>query len=58
MGHGAVDEDVVIATVCREMGWTYDDYMSQPAYFVELIYEILQGERQAQKKALKKVKSI
>jgi hypothetical protein len=32
---------MLIVTVCQEMGWTYREYLSQPEWFVGLLFEKL-----------------
>lgn len=45
-----------IVTVCEEFGWTYDEYMNQPHFFLELIREKMVRDNKAQELALKKAK--
>ena len=28
---------MAVVSVCQEMGWTYDDYMEQPSWFISLL---------------------
>lgn len=37
---------MVAAILCREMHWTWDDYMSQPVWFVTILLTMLQAESQ------------
>ncbi len=32
---------MIVLEVCREYGWTYDEYMAQPHWFTELAVEKL-----------------
>lgn len=32
--------------LCKEMGWTYEDYLSQPQEFVLMLLELLRAEQQ------------
>ncbi len=34
------------ALVCREYGWTYDEYLDQPKYFVDTVLLMLRNEAQ------------
>jgi hypothetical protein len=36
---GRMDGEMQIVAICQEFGWTYQDYHSQPAYFIQLIKE-------------------
>ena len=38
---------MVIALVCREMKWTWNDYENQPAWFIEIILAMLRQEGDA-----------
>jgi len=38
-----------MALVCREFGWTYQQYMEQPAHFIDIITEMFKGEGKAKK---------
>lgn len=40
-----------VAVVCQEMKWTYDEYMSQPSWFLTLLAEKMNHDgKQAKKK--------
>ena len=30
---------MIMVTICKEFGWTYDQYVSQPSFFIELVKE-------------------
>ena len=36
---GKLDQSMFMVTVCEMFGWTYEEYMNQPAFFIELITE-------------------
>jgi hypothetical protein len=57
MGHGTVPEEVVIAQMCRNMHWTYDEYLAQPQWFVELLEGMLRVDLKESERQLKKEKS-
>lgn len=35
---------MVKAILCREMHWTYQEYMEQPAQFITILLTMLQAE--------------
>lgn len=39
--------------ICREMGWDYYTYMSQPLFFIESVKDFLLEEQKAKLKAIK-----
>jgi len=45
-----------VVSICQEMGWTYEEYMSQPNWFLELVKEKLQMNGERIRKELRKVK--
>jgi hypothetical protein len=36
---GRMDETMQIIAICQEFGWTYNEYMDQPQYFLTLVKE-------------------
>lgn len=34
-------EDLIVLEICREYGWTYNEFMAQPLWFTELAIEKL-----------------
>jgi len=38
------------AIICREMGWTFEQYDSQPTFFLTYIAESMQAEARATNK--------
>jgi hypothetical protein len=36
----------VIAEICEKFGWTYNEYMEQPMWFLETIVEKLKQENE------------
>lgn len=40
-----------IAVICQEMKWTYDEYMSQPTWFIEMIAAKMNEDGKQMKKA-------
>lgn len=34
-----MNQDLLAASVCQEFGWTYQEYMNTPKWFVDLIVE-------------------
>ena len=37
----------LIAIVCREMGWTYEQYLDQPTWFVQMLLYAMSEEAKA-----------
>ena len=35
-----------IVVICETFGWTYDDYLNQPVFFIELIKEKMKIDAQ------------
>ena len=42
------------ALICREMGWTYQDYRDAPQWFVVMILSMLQNEAEEMRDRTKK----
>jgi hypothetical protein len=38
---------MVAALVCREMKWDWEQYQSQPSWFITIIVELLKAEAEA-----------
>ena len=34
----------LIAVLCKEMGWTYEEYLSQPTWFILVLLELFRAE--------------
>jgi len=45
---------MLAALICREYGWTHDEFWSQPQTFIETIMEMLNAEAEAQNKKQEK----
>jgi hypothetical protein len=42
---------LLAAVICRELGWTYQEFVSQPVWFVPIIIKLMNEEAvQAKKK--------
>lgn len=54
---GGRSEAYVRYVICKEMGWDYFTFESQPAFFVEEIMLIMNQEAQKQDKEAKEAKS-
>lgn len=48
-GKANIGEKLQIVKVCRDMGWTYEQYLSNPSWFSELMVEMDQIEKSYQK---------
>jgi hypothetical protein len=44
---------MVAALICREMGWTWQEYQNQPAWFIDIVLEMLKAEAEELKKKIK-----
>lgn len=45
---------MIAAMVCREMGWTWQEYEAQPAVFIEIIIEMIRAENKEIERRSKK----
>jgi hypothetical protein len=45
---------MVAALVCREMGWTWQEYQSQPSWFAKIVSEMIRAESEQLEKNAKK----
>lgn len=45
-----------MVTICQEFGWTYEEYFSQPTFFLAAIREKMVRDNKAQEQALKQSK--
>jgi hypothetical protein len=43
-----------MAVLCREMGWTFQEYMSQPTWFIHMLVAYMQAESNYREKQSKK----
>ena len=44
MGKATLPDEMVAAIVCREFGWTWQEYESQPNWFIIVIKSYLRHE--------------
>ncbi len=44
-----VDERISIINICREMHWTYQEYLAQPYWFIQLVLPIANKEAEVEK---------
>jgi hypothetical protein len=43
--NGVVEWNIqLIAILCKEMGWTYEEYLSQPEWFILMLMELFRAE--------------
>jgi hypothetical protein len=40
----------IAALICREYGWTWEQYQKQPSWFLDVILELLKAESAAKQK--------
>lgn len=45
---------MVTVSICQEMGWTYEEYMSQPKWFLNSLMDKMEVDAQEAKKASKR----
>jgi len=50
-------EESFVVSVCREMGWTYEEYCTQPDWFIDTIEVMMkvEGEKSAEQNQKKVV---
>ncbi len=53
IGKAELNPEMIAALICREMGWTWQEYQNQPAWFVDIIVEMLKAEGEEVGKRLK-----
>jgi hypothetical protein len=53
---GKVDEVMFIAVICQEYGWTYQEYMSQPIWFIELLRQKMIIDSKNHEMSMKKLR--
>jgi len=39
--------------LCEKFGWTYEEYLAQPNFFIDLIIEKIKVDNQVKKNSLK-----
>ena len=54
MGHGTVSEELNILLLCKQMKWTYTEYMEQPQWFVESMAGLLRTDIKEENRRVKK----
>jgi len=50
---GEVPEEVIMVQLCREMKWTYQEFMNQPAWFIDLLLEVINMEEREKERRIK-----
>jgi len=53
LSEASLQDEQIIALICREMGWTWQDYQQTPAWFADIIAEMLRAEADATRKKAK-----
>ena len=38
---------MIVATLCREMKWGYEEYLAQPEWFIQMVLGAIIGEAKA-----------
>lgn len=52
---GKMDHLMLMATICKDYGWTYDEYMDQPNFFINLIREKMVRDQKREEMEYKKM---
>ena len=45
---------MLVVSVCENFGWTYEEYLNQPQFFLDLIVEKMKIDNQKLQNELKK----
>lgn len=53
---GKADSLMQMVALCQEFGWTYEEYMNQPNFFLTLIREKMVRDHKAQELEMKKAR--
>jgi hypothetical protein len=53
LGGGRLPEEAVMVQICREMGWTYQEFQNQPSWFIDLLIELRNLEEKEHEKRMK-----
>lgn len=53
---GRMTEEMMIISVCREMGWTYWEYLIQPAWFLDMIIDQMRIDSESIKRTASKIR--
>ena len=53
---GRMDGTMQIIAICQDFGWTYDEYLDQPTWFLTLIREKMVRDQKEQERAANKLK--
>lgn len=51
-----MNDTMLMVHICQEFGWTYEEYNSQPTWFLTLIREKLKIDQKSQTMANKKMR--
>jgi len=49
---------MLMASICQEFGWTYDEYLDQPDFFLQAVREKMLKDRKREELALKSMKHV
>jgi hypothetical protein len=55
-GSGTLPEEMIAAIICEKFGWTYEEYLDQPHWFIEIIKTKLREDAEFEKKEMAKAK--
>lgn len=51
---GRMNNLMQTVTICQEFGWTYEEYQSQPSFFIQAIKEKMLRDQKEQERAVKR----
>jgi len=49
VGQAELNEIMITVIICKEMGWTWEEYQNQPAHFIDTIIKMLKARAEAEK---------
>lgn len=49
-GKANLTDEMRAAVICREFGWTWNEYWEQPQVFIDVIIDMLNEEAKAQER--------
>ena len=52
-----MDREMQTVVICETYGWTYQEFLAQPTFFIDLIREKMKIDAQKQERDLKKINS-
>lgn len=53
-----MDDLMVMAVICQEYSWTYEEYLDQPTFLLDLIRQKMAKDAKRQEMELRKMKRV